>query len=179
MANISREENITILEKLPDGSYLAKYPATKVNSIIGLDEKLLESGLTDASTTQKGIVQLNDTTSSTSSTQAATAKAVKEAFDEASSKDYVIGTYTGDNQSRKTIRLGFKPSAVIIVANTGGMARSQTVYGGMATPTSDMKNSNRVAIEIVDDGFAVFRDSQIMANTDDYLYNPFKYIAFK
>jgi phage-related tail fiber protein len=38
----------------------------------------------DASTTQKGVVQLNDTTTSTSKTQAATANAVKVAYDRGS-----------------------------------------------------------------------------------------------
>jgi len=47
--------------------------------------KLNASDLKDASTTQKGIVQLNNTVTSTSTVQAATANAVKTAYDRAES----------------------------------------------------------------------------------------------
>lgn len=72
-----------------------------------------ESDLPDASTSAKGVVQLNNTTSSTSTTQAATANAVKTAYDLANShthtnyitsnaSDTATGIYTFNNGADAT-----------------------------------------------------------------------------
>ena len=66
----------------------AKAGAANGLATLGADGKVPAAQLSvstppDASTTRKGIVQLNDTVTSTSTTQAATANAVKQAYDEA------------------------------------------------------------------------------------------------
>jgi len=59
------------------------------NGVASLDggAKVPTTQLPAASTTQAGIVQLNDTLTSTSTTQAATANAVKQAYDQATSAE--------------------------------------------------------------------------------------------
>ena len=66
----------------------AKAGAANGLATLGADGKVPAAQLSvsqppDASTTRKGIVQLNDSVTSTSTTQAATANAVKQAYDEA------------------------------------------------------------------------------------------------
>jgi hypothetical protein len=79
-------------------------------------------GINAASTTQAGAVQLNDTTSSTSTTEAATANAVKSAYDLANSAlPKAGGTMTGDI----TFNAGqVFPGVVTDVTAVGGSAIS-------------------------------------------------------
>jgi phage-related tail fiber protein len=70
----------------------------------------------DASTTAKGHVQLNNTVTSTSTTQAATANAVKSAYDLASGAAKIVtGTYTGNDNDNRLINIGFTPKYVVVV----------------------------------------------------------------
>lgn len=72
--------------------------------------KIINDKITDATTSKKGIVQLSDSTSSTSTSLAATASAVKQAYDLANTANNKIPTVSGLYQSRNTY--GEKGSAL-------------------------------------------------------------------
>ena len=69
---------------------------TSIDYQVGSDDKIIEITPKSASTSQKGIVQLNSATNSTSTSQAATPSAVKSAYDLASAAmPKSGGTFTG------------------------------------------------------------------------------------
>ena len=73
--------------------------------------------LPDASTTARGVVQLNNATNSTSTTQAATANAVKSAYDRSS---WSTGTFTSTTASSS------KTTGAVVI--TGGLGVGGAVY---------------------------------------------------
>ena len=96
-------------------------------------------GIQSASTTQSGAVQLNDTVSSTSTTQAATANAVKQANDNANTKLPLSGgTLTGAlNGTTATFTGEVKGSDFAPTGLTGATAATRYVGGTTAgAPTS-------------------------------------------
>lgn len=74
-----------------------KLGGVKIGSNIGVTEDGVIS-VADASTTTKGVVQLSDSVESTSSTVAATSKAVKAAYDKAVAKsDFIVSASQPEN----------------------------------------------------------------------------------
>ena len=93
-------------------SFSGSIDGDDINSgTIGVDR------LPDASTTAQGVVQLSDATDSTSTTQAATANAVKSAYDRSS---WSTGSFTSTTPSSST-----GTGAVVI---TGGLGVGGAVY---------------------------------------------------
>jgi len=85
---------------------------------------------------------------------------------------YVVGTYTGDGASTRTIYLGFTPSAVLIAdlgfaTYTGGY-----YYSGFA-----IRNGSKAlnGLKVVTGGFQIGMDSNAHSNAK----STFLYIAFK
>jgi phage-related tail fiber protein len=66
------------------------YFATDASSVITSTDSRKAPGVPDASTTQKGIVKLNDSTNSTSTTEAATPNAVKQVKDSIPALDNTV-----------------------------------------------------------------------------------------
>lgn len=101
-------------------------------------------------------------------------------------KDYIIGTYTGDDAESQFINLGFTPSAVLVMTKDGatknGTGSNVGYYGGLVIEGYECKASGGYKIlEIADNGFNVFYNSSksVWANANTSSNNPFKYIAFK
>lgn len=98
--------------------------------------------------------------------------------------ELVIGTYTGDGTSLRTINLGFTPKAVYIADPRGASFRYSSgvgrFCGGLALNGYAAIDSNRTIIEIVENGFVVNRDTStspyIGTNYDGDIY---KYVAIK
>ena len=92
----------------------------------------------------------------------------------------VLGTYIGDGANGHTIDLGFTPVAVYICTR-GGIAGTASgsyyCYGGLAFPDYPVILSNKIAAEIVDGGFKVYKHSDYFRinNTNEVYY----YIAFQ
>ena len=91
MPNITEEKWIEMLEKKADGTYIAKYPKVKSKTGVTFDEHLAEN----ASTSQKGHVQLSTSTTSTSTSLAATASAVKTVNDALTSHKAAAAPHSG------------------------------------------------------------------------------------
>lgn len=220
----------------------------------------------DASTTAKGHVQLNNTVTSTSTTQAATANAVKTAYDKGNhshpyapsththdnryytesemntklaakvdkpssatsgniavfdggagklkdggasiatliTASIVVGTYTGNGKSSRTILLGFKPRAVLLMSEYGETHDYDSYYerrwehehcGGLAVNVNgtdynvvgvrqsgyDVKPD---VLKLTSNGFMVYNQKQIDGNYRTYVYTNadgrrYMYIALK
>lgn len=75
-------ENIRLNVKGTEG-FTTYHPETNFNQVLDSEGELLSNILVDATTTQKGLVQLTTDTTSTSVTTAATPKSVKDALDAA------------------------------------------------------------------------------------------------
>lgn len=98
-----------------------------------------------------------------------------------------FGSYVGNGAASRKIDLGFTPSAVFSMLQTGNMSSFwsgyQERYGGLALPGKPVTTnwgpnaSNKKALEIVDGGFNVFYnyDNEIFTNREDYSY---VYIAY-
>mgnify|MGYP007022400866 CR=1 FL=1 len=95
-------------------------------------------------------------------------------------RNYVVGTYTGDEAPERFIYLGFKPKAVLI-ENALGL-RSEAAGGGLILEDATIDTSpsgNPKAAWIVDNGFMIQRNSNTTLNYNHESYNPHRYIAFK
>lgn len=79
---------------LPDATATVK-GGVKVGTNIAVSGGTIS--VADASTTKKGVVQLNSAVNSTSATQAATPSAVKQAYDKASTADTNLTNHINDN----------------------------------------------------------------------------------
>ena len=91
------------------------------------DNKLEESDLKDASTAQKGIVQLNNTLTSTSTTQALTAAQGKVLNDQALGVGQTWQHLTG-SRSSGTIYLNNTPRPILIKVSSNYTSSSNTLY---------------------------------------------------
>lgn len=109
----------------------------------------------------------------------------------------VFGNYTGNstayNYNPRTISLGFTPKAIISLSTMGQAYYSRNSYnysyGGIATTNSPIvfpdseNNTTRVALNIVNNGFQVYRFT--IGENVDYVINTnlsgveFVYIAFR
>ena len=104
------------------------------------------------------------------------------------SKDYVVGTYTGNGNASQFIDLGFTPSAVFVTDVKGatynpGSSSYSYYFGGLAIKDYPTIGSTTNIVEIVENGFNVYyTDSnayRALANGSLDSYNPYRYIAFK
>lgn len=106
-------------------------------------------------------------------------------------KNYVIGTYTGNNNADRAtqdITLGFTPSAVIVVKGltSGGTgSNSYSTLAGMATTDSDFSyistGIERALISIIQNGFRVSNyvpGGSLSARFNESGFE-YKYIAFE
>ncbi|MCX8045262.1 MAG: tail fiber protein [Anoxybacillus gonensis] len=121
-----------------------------------LSEQLPQQSLPNASTTQAGIVQLNDTLTSTSTTQAATANAVKQVNDAlaAHSADYVkhpgYGVATG-SANAYSVTLNPAPTqyvegmAIAVKINVDNTGPSTINVNGLGAKAIKKPNGNDVA----------------------------------
>ena len=71
----------------------------------------------------------------------------------------VAGAYTGDDEVSRTIPLGFRPSAVLVVRQDGavGGSCSYAVVGGLALEGFPAQKGDDIFIQVVDGGFQVLR----------------------
>lgn len=115
-------------------------------------------GVNDASTSQKGVVKLNDSISSTSTTEAATANAVKKAYDLASGKQAAFddgsATIATASGGTITIKAGVSQSGGTIGNSSGSdistytkdqidsLVAGLTKYLGTATAAADLTGAS-------------------------------------
>ena len=92
--------------------------------------------------------------------------------------EFVMGTYSGNDEYERTISLGFTPKAVILSDRAGRMESLNYATGGIVTASN---NPSGGALKICTGGFQVcYSDaSRILTNTSSSSYSPFGYIAFK
>jgi hypothetical protein len=118
-------------------------PVTATSFSGSIDGSNIDSGsigvdrLPDASTTAQGVVQLNNLTTSTSTTQAATANAVKTAYDRSS---WSTGSFTSTTASSSTVT-----GAVVI---TGGLGVGGAVYATSFSGSIDGSNIDSGSIGV-------------------------------
>lgn len=128
---------------------------------------------TDASTSQKGHVQLSTSTSSTSTTLAATASAVRAVREMIPSlagyARVATGSYVGNGAQNRFIAVGATPKFVFVSGNDVSMSGQQTIMGGtgisiesvvgIGNPLSNNTivriSGNRGAPQITTNGFTV------------------------
>ena len=92
----------------------------------------------------------------------------------------IHGTYTGDGNSQRLINLGERPRAVLLMTNNGlTFSANNVIYGGLATRDTPCittgSGSEEKVIEIVDNGFNVFKTNYSTSNYSGMVYN---YVAF-
>ena len=92
--------------------------------------------------------------------------------------EFVMGTYSGNDEYERTISLGFTPKAVILSDRAGRMESLNYATGGIVTASN---NPSGGALKICTGGFQVcYSDaSRILTNSSSSNYSPFGYIAFK
>ena len=90
--------------------------------------------------------------------------------------EIVAGVYTGDDALSRTINLGFKPKAVLVLYE-GRVIWNYDVYGGLAFEGYPVKSGEYVALEVASNGFIVHTNGNgCSTNDNDREYH---YIAFK
>lgn len=90
--------------------------------------------------------------------------------------EIVAGVYTGDDALSRTINLGFKPKAVLVLYE-GRIIWNYDVYGGLAFEGYPTKSGEYVALEVASNGFIVHTNGN-GCNTNDS-NTEYYYIAFK
>ena len=70
----------------------------------------------------------------------------------------IVGSYTDNDELSRTIDLGITPKMVLVVRSDGWSNSGMAATGGMAFPGIPVQYSNAIALEIVDQGFRVYRD---------------------
>ena len=89
----------------------------------------------------------------------------------------ITGIYTGDGESSRTIVLGFRPKAVLMLNNRGSYYNANVVKGGLAIDGSPVqKMPSQPVITIVATGFLVYETAYEKSNTLSSVYN---YLAVK
>ena len=121
-------------------------------------------------------------------------KTIQNDLSDLSEGTFVTGTYTGDNAATRTINLGFKPKAVLVlymgtIIMIESSSNTNSYYGGFALEDEPAQGysgqTQGTIVEIVSNGFNVFYQTidqnnyrlNIWSNLN--LTNPFLYIAFK
>lgn len=92
--------------------------------------------------------------------------------------EFVMGKYSGDNTTERTISLGFTPKVVIVSDNGGRMIVLNYITGGIVT---EQNNPSTGALQICSGGFKVrYSDAErYLTNSSSSNYSPYGYIAFK
>lgn len=91
--------------------------------------------------------------------------------------ELVLGVYSGNNASVRTITLGFQPKAVY-VCTQGGTAGfhsgTRMMYGGLAMlghdATLDGSGGSEVGLAILDNGFRVRQSGNVCLNMSSFSY---------
>ena len=81
-----------------------------------------------------------------------------------------FGTYTGDGTETRTIRLGYRPKAVLVFREGCFTGYSSTVCGGLASEEVPLTYGGSVGLRIAEDGFQVRNDRSCALNASDYAY---------
>ena len=88
-----------------------------------------------------------------------------------------FGSYTGDGTECRMIPLGFTPQAVLLVTSFGSMYQTDTLnnyWGGLALAGAPVKAGTQTVLEIVQNGFRVYRtwdeDDYVRSNMEDDRY---------
>lgn len=90
---------------------------------------------------------------------------------------FVTGAYTGNGVTSRIINLGFRPSAVLVIARDFATNSSSGMYSGFALDGfAVIDRHDRTVLEVTATGFRV-HNQFLNSNTEPY--NPFRYIAFK
>nr|WP_295947944.1 hypothetical protein [uncultured Agathobaculum sp.] len=88
----------------------------------------------------------------------------------------VTGVYTGDGTASRTINLGFKPKAVLVLYE-GRVIWNYDVYGGLVFEGYPTKSGEYVALEVASNGFIVHTNGNGCSTNDNN--GEYHYIAFK
>jgi len=103
----------------------------------------------------------------------------------------VFGTYTGDGTTKRTISLGFTPSALIVVDGRGRMTDKDIVYGGLCVGNKGVRivsctavshettwSNSHTALLITSGGFfcSEYSSTGVKTNTSSETY---RFIAFR
>ena len=103
----------------------------------------------------------------------------------------VFGTYTGDGTTKRTISLGFTPSALIVVDGRGRMTDKDIIYGGMCVGNKGVRivsctavshettwSNSHTALLITSGGFfcSEYSSTGVKTNTSNETY---RFIAFR
>ena len=90
----------------------------------------------------------------------------------------VLGSYTGDGTTLRTVELGFTPRAVYVTDGRGAAFRYSSgvgrFCGGLAMRDKPAKDGGRTILAICDNGFQVNRDTStspyVTSNSSDETY---------
>ena len=90
----------------------------------------------------------------------------------------VLGSYTGDGTTLRTVELGFTPRAVYVTDARGAAFRYSSgvgrFCGGLAMRDKPAKDGGRTILAICDNGFQVNRDTStspyVTSNSSDETY---------
>lgn len=90
---------------------------------------------------------------------------------------FACGAYTGDGKASLTVELPFTPRVVFVTSGGGHIYRYdgyQWYYGGLATPGRPAKGSSYTLVEIVENGFTVYNQTErASSNVSGNTYNYF------
>ncbi|RHR10460.1 hypothetical protein DWX58_03415 [Pseudoflavonifractor sp. AF19-9AC] len=97
--------------------------------------------------------------------------------------ELVVGSYTGNGASSRTISLGFRPKAVYVCKNDGTTKDITNTayewhYGGLAVDGSSLVVGGKTVLSIYSSGFNVYRDTpdtsvHILTNVSGVVYHYF------
>lgn len=86
----------------------------------------------------------------------------------------VFGFYAGDGANPRTIRLGFRPKAVILANKSGTFGSGDSyLYGGLLI---DGAAHGNYAYSITDEGFRLNQNNHAQGNNANHTY---MYVAFR
>ena len=90
----------------------------------------------------------------------------------------VLGSYTGDGTTLRTVELGFTPRAVYVTDGRGAAFRYSSgvgrFCGGLAMKAKPAKDGGRTILAICDNGFQIALDTEtapyVTTNSSDETY---------
>ena len=96
---------------------------------------------------------------------------------------FVLGSYTGDEQKTRTIPLEFTPKAVFLFESDGTThyqtgSRANYHAGGLATAENPVKIGDKTVVQIVDHGFQIGFQYSGSAPEYTYVYSNAKNIKY-
>ena len=97
-----------------------------------------------------------------------------------SKAEAVTGTYTGDGESKRIIELGFSPTAVLLLRNTGAGKDSSNYYGGLALRDHPvLLPTGATVLAITSSGFSVHVGGSASISNSNGSGSLFHYLAFR